>query len=423
MSSFRRPFSMILIASCIAVVPWGPGLLAEETPPETPPQTPPESPPAPAETPPPITVVSGAKNYLNLSLDALLAAGGSTEPDVEQLQVGGHDPNQRGFTVQGVELVLDGAVDPYFRGQANIVTLITPDGETRIELEEAYATTTSLPHDLQVKVGQFLTEFGRINPTHPHTWDFVDVPLVSGRMFGPDGLRSAGVRASWLMPLPFYSDLLVAVQNASGETLTAFGGVEGDVYFGRELLPNEVSAAEDLLYVPRYEASFDVSDTQSILVGTSWAFGPNATGDDGQTRIGGLDLFWKWKSARANKGFPFVKVQAEGLARHYEAAETATLPAAVFDDHGTYAQVVWGVKPMWTVGARYDDVGGDTGDDPTDPRFLPRRRASLEGTWYPTEYTKLRAQYSFDDRTSLDDAHSVWLQLEFLLGAHAAHKF
>ena len=409
MSVLNRVSIVVLIAASAAGGAWRRDVQAQETPP-------------PAE-PQPISLVSGGKNYLNLSLDALFAGGASTEPDVEQIEVGGHDPAQRGFTVQGVELVLDGAVDPYFRGQMNLLAQITPDGETRVELEEVFAVTTSLPHDLQIKVGQFLTEFGRINPTHPHTWDFVDLPLVSGRMFGPDGLRSAGVRGSWLMPLPFYSELLIAVQNASGETLPAFGGTAGEFYFGRELQPELVDSAGDLLYTPRYGASFDLSDTQSVVLGTSWAFGPNATGEGARTRIGGVDFFWKWKSARASKGFPFVKVQAEGLARRYEAAETATLPAAVFEDHGAYAQVVWGVKPMWTVGARYDDVGGDTGDDAADARFLPRRRASLEGTWYPTEYSKLRAQYSYDDRTSLDDAHSVWLQLEFLLGAHAAHKF
>jgi hypothetical protein len=63
------------------------------------------------------------------------------------------------------------------------------------------------------------------------------------------------------------------------------------------------------------------------------------------------------------------------------------------------------------------------GDDPTDPRFQPRKRASLEGTWYPTEYSKLRVQYAYDDRTGFSNASSVWLQFEFLLGAHAAHKF
>ena len=111
------------------------------------------------------------------------------------------------------------------------------------------------------------------------------------------------------------------------------------------------------------------------------------------------------------------------MSRRYEAAATPLLPAATFDDHGGYLQAVWGIKPMWTLGARYDRVGGDVGDDPLDPAFLPRERASLEGTWYPTEYSKLRLQYAYDDRTGLKDAHSVWLQFEFLLGAHAAHKF
>jgi hypothetical protein len=78
---------------------------------------------------------------------------------------------------------------------------------------------------------------------------------------------------------------------------------------------------------------------------------------------------------------------------------------------------------MWTVGARIDTVGGDVGDDPADPRFQPRQRYALEGTWYPTEYSKLRVQYAYDDRTGFPDANSVWLQFEFLLGAHAAHKF
>jgi len=411
MHRFRSFLVPTLAVTTALGAAWGSKLTAQQT--------------TSSQGPAPINIVSGSggKNYLNLGLDALFAAGGSTEADVQQLETGGHDPAQNGFNVQNVELVLDGAVDPYFRGQMNLIAQITPDGETNVELEEIFATTTSLPHGLQVKAGQFLTEFGRINPTHPHTWDFVDQPLVEGLMFGGDGLRSTGVRASWLMPVPVYSEILLAVQNAYGETLPGFGGVEGDVYFGRVLMPELVHSASDLLFAPRYNASIDIGDTQTILVGTSGAFGPNSTGDGGYTRVGGIDFFWKWKSVRANKGFPFVKVQVEGMTRAYDAAATDVYPEQVFHDHGAYAQVVWGVKPMWTVGARYGTVGGDVGDDPTDTRFLPRKRASVMGTWYPTEYSKLRLQYSYDDRTSLENAQSVWLQFEFLLGAHAAHKF
>lgn len=400
--AFARP--------CVALLACAWPALAQESPP-----------PAPA----PIPVATGAsgKNYLNISLDALLSAGASSEPDVPGLETGGHDPAQRGFTLQNLEFVFDGAVDPYFRGQANVVVQITPDGETNVELEEAYATTTSLPHNLQVKVGQYFTEFGRINPTHPHSWDFVDQPLVSGRMFGGDGLRSVGARVSWLMPLPFFSEISLSVQNARGETATSFGGVAGDTVFGRTLDPAVVKTGSDLLYVPRYAASFDLTDTQTLVVGASAALGPNGTGAGADTTIRGVDAYWKWKSARAQKGFPFVKVQAEAMSRRYDAAATPELPAATFRDHGGYGQIVWGVKPMWTVGVRYDTVGGDVGDDPLDAAFLARRRASLEATWYPTEYSKLRLQFAHDDRDGLRDARSAWLQFEFLLGAHAAHKF
>src|SRR6185436_4069066 len=117
---------------------------------------------APAPAPAPITLVAGAagKNFLNLSLDGLIAAGASTAKDIGPLEPGGHDPAQRGFTVQNVEAVFEGAVDPYFRGQANVVLQVTPDGETNVELEEAYATSTSLPAGLQLKAGHFLTELG-----------------------------------------------------------------------------------------------------------------------------------------------------------------------------------------------------------------------------------------------------------------------
>ena len=61
---------------------------------------------------------------------------------------------------------------------------------------------------------------------------------------------------------------------------------------------------------------------------------------------------------------------------------------------------------------------------PPEPTGLEDRwRASLAVTWYPTEFSKLRLQYNYDDRSFFEDANSIWLQFEFILGAHAAHKF
>ncbi|HZY32080.1 MAG TPA: hypothetical protein VFF86_10630, partial [Candidatus Methylomirabilis sp.] len=88
---------------------------------------------------------------IDISLDALFAAGASTERDasIRSLQGGDHDPRRRGFTVQNIELSFSGAVDPYFTGEAHIVYLIDPEvGETRVELEEAFLTTQTLPFGL-----------------------------------------------------------------------------------------------------------------------------------------------------------------------------------------------------------------------------------------------------------------------------------
>jgi hypothetical protein len=319
-----------------------------------------------------------------------------------------------------VETVFEGAVDPYFRGQANIVLQITPEGETIIELEEVYATTSSLPKGLQLKAGQFFTEFGRLNPQHPHSWDFVDQPLVNGRFFGPDGLRSTGVRLSWLIPTSFYSEAFIALQNSQGETAHSFRGVPGDTLFGNEIHEREVKSLTDLLIVPRTTVSFDLSDTQTLLLGASGAFGPNGTSETARTRVLGADAYWKWKPTNAFQGFPFVKVQAEWMQRR---VSTGSQSARIFHDRGAYLQINYGYKARRVLALRVDRVAGDTGD-PQDLALTPRWRVSPAFTWFPTEFSKLRLQYNFDHRDAVSrDDHSVWLQFEFLLGAHAAHKF
>src|SRR6266567_3539824 len=104
-----------------------------------------------------------AQNYINLSFDALVAAGASTANDIDKLQLGGHDPKERGFTIQNLETVFDGKVDPYFRGQANIVLQIDPHGDTTVEAEEAYLETMSLPLNLQ----EGRTVFHRVRAAEP----------------------------------------------------------------------------------------------------------------------------------------------------------------------------------------------------------------------------------------------------------------
>jgi hypothetical protein len=387
--------------------------------------------PKPAWSPTaPMTFFGGQRNYLNLSFDALFAGGGSTADDIPRLELGGHDPVQRGFTAQNLETVFEGNVDPYFHAQASLVGHIAPDGDFHFEAEEAYMETIALPADLQLKAGQFLTEFGRINPTHPHTWSFVDVPLVNGRFFGPEGLRNPGARLSWLLPTPFYSELLCAVQNSQGGTAYSFLGSghshdddEPSLLFGRARLDRQMESFGDLLFAPRYAVSLDFTENQTLLAGVSAAFGPDNTGSDTSTQIYGLDFLWKWKSPRHHAGFPFVAWQTEVMARRFEAGPYDNLPRETLWDYGLYSQLCWGFRKGWVAGVRVDWVSGQSGAYSPDPDRDTRWRLSPDLTWYLTEFSKVRLQYNYDDRENIGVDHSVWLQFEFMLGAHAAHKF
>ncbi|MBA3686981.1 MAG: hypothetical protein H0W72_17310 [Planctomycetes bacterium] len=376
---------------------------------------------------------------IDISLDVLTAAGGSTveDADLGGLQAGHHDPARRGFTLQQVEMALVGAVDPYFTASAYAVM-----GEEGVELEEAYALTTSLPHDLQAKAGYFLTEFGRTNPTHPHALPWLTRAVVATRMFGADGTRAAGVRLAWLAPLPWYSRVLVSGQNPADDTAASFRGLvdEDDSTItvgGRPRLDDEQThALGDLLWLLRWENGGDFGDVSAKL-GVSFLSGANATGGDAQTRIYGIDAVAKWTPPGGRQGHPFVQVEAEVIRRDFQADAfddgiTPPLAAEELHDQGGYAQALYGFIPGWAAGLRGEWAGGDGGNSGdarrNDPARADRIRLSPLLIWNPSHFSKLRLEYDYDrfDHPTADgddQAHAVWLGLEVLFGAHPAHSF
>ena len=256
---------------------------------------------------------------IDVSFDIMGAAGSSSATDQQLqngLQGGGHDPRKRGFTLQQAELSLAGAVDPYFNAEAHIVYFLDPaTGESQVELEEAFFTSQKLPYKLQFKGGTFLTEFGRINPTHPHAWKWLDQPIINTRLFGPDGMRGPGYRVSWLTPLPWYSQLFFGMQNANGSMvsfLSSDGNVTDRPIGGYPFTNRQVSTLKDVTYFGRVENSWDLSKTVTTKLGFSGLMGlitlvPMATpGSAGRTwwssggprRIikAGPSSYWKRKS-------------------------------------------------------------------------------------------------------------------------------
>lgn len=368
--------------------------------------------------------------FLNLSLGGLFAAGGSTvdESAILQIQGGAHDPKKQGITLQNLELSFTGAVDPYFYAETHLIFQIDPEGESTLEVEEVFLLTQTLPFGLQVKAGTYFTEFGRLNPQHPHSWSFVDQPIINTRFMGGDGLRGPGARISWLSPLPWYSEIIGGIHNANGETMASFLSSEAnDSFAGYPFVERETRTLKDFLWTGRWMNTVTLGETVTTNLGLSGLWGPNRTGVANQTSIKGLDVYIKWKPILNNRGFPFLFFQGETMWRSYEAGgyTITESPPEILRDSGFYAQLLWGFTRGWVAGIKSEKAQGD-GDNSSDPFRDQRSRWSANLTWYPSEYSKLRINYNFEQAEHREDEkpiHSLWFQFEFRIGQHAPHKF
>jgi hypothetical protein len=392
---------------------------------------------------------AGAQRLIDLSFVPSFFAGSSTERDesLQTLQGGGHDPRKRGFTLAQGEIGLSGAVDPYFRGQAYIVTFIDAvTGETGVELEEAFLTTQSLPYGLQLEVGHFFTEFGQINPRHPHQWDWIDQPVINTRLFGGDGMRAPGFRLGWLLPTPeaVFSELHFGMQNANGETMPSFLHSHDELFEptqigNRPAIGRDTKALKDFVYLTRWNSSWNVKDDLGVVLGFSGVYGPNDTGPRGDTWIYGADMKWRWRPANNFRGWPFLTWQTEIMQRDFKAdrfiqineedGEVFTLPGRTLQDWGLYSQLLYGFRYGWAAGVRYEYAGGSgqsIDGRNNDPFRSDRHRFSPLLAFHPSEFTRIRLQYNLDHANYLTngkDAYSVWLSFEWLYGSHPPHEY
>jgi hypothetical protein len=408
----------------------------------------------------------GGSTVRLMDLGAVLnvAAGWSSanNDNIERLQGGAHDPKRRGFTLQQLELGMKGAIDPYFTGEAYIVF-----SEEGAELEEAFFTTTSLPYTLQLEGGYFLTEFGRNNPRHPDQWYWIDQPVINTRLFGGEGTRAAGFRLSGLLPTPWYSALHFGMQDPTSETAVSFKGeppghahgeghshgheeeeheheAEGEGEAGEEGLggfarigENEIQNPSDLLYLGRWVNGGEITAAWSAQLGLSVLYGSNTTGPDGETWIYGADLITKWRPAQNFRGWPFLIWQSEIMKRDYQIDQSNPNfePGETDDsleDWGLYTELLYGFKYQWSAGLRFEyATGSGNGEEPRDedPFRSDRYRVSPLLTYHPSEFSRIRLQYNYDNAEYLksqdrdQDVHSVWLGFEYIVGSHPPHAY
>jgi hypothetical protein len=356
----------------------------------------------------------------------------------------GDDPNLMadpglhavGPAVQEVELAFSAIVDPYLKGEV----YLTIPNLSGIEVEEAFATSMSLPWNLQVKAGSFRSAFGRQNGQHLHVQDFTRRPLANAAFLGPDGLRGAAAQVSWLSPLPFFLTLygeVLGIRAGTPATLPDQGPADPVATFGADFSRKPTLAGEA-------KAFFPFGEEWSLFAGANVAAGRSpgtvavlpclripevpcpavGVGAGRDTTLLGADVYLKWKPANVAGGYTSVAFQAEAIFRHFSAG--GGLPDEW--DGGFYAQVVVQVARRWFVGARYDLVGV-----PTSSVMARTQRYSASLTFQASEFARVRGYAEVEQvgdaggallpAIAAKTAPAAFLQLEISIGAHGAHPF
>lgn len=333
-----------------------------------------------------------------------------------------NDPENTGINLQEIEIAFQGVVDPYFRFDSFFSI-----GRDSFETEEAYATTLfSLPLNTQIRAGLMRAKFGRINLQHRHTQDFVTLPLPAADFLG-EHLNPVGIEFNFLAPLPWFMELTASVNSPDGLETPTFARDEDANNLGR------------LLYIFHLANFFEITEALSLSLGGSFATGSNGTEPGNRSNLYGVDLFAKYRPLK-NNPYQEVWLQSEFMYRQSE-TEDGNL-----DDWGAYAQLVYRFAKRWNAGVRFDFVDTDTPVTPHEEEELEganllrvlRQHGEEEGilgllgkelryavmlTFNPTEFSRIRLQYEFDDPHFAKSFHAIFLQFQYSLGAHGAHPF
>jgi hypothetical protein len=381
----------------------------------------------PAPAPEPRVAAGSNASAFNPAISLIL--GGSytnTSRNPEDWNIAGFPPSggevgpgERSFNLGESELTFAASIDPYFSGQ--LTAAITGDDE--IEVEEAFVRTTALPDGFTAKIGRFFSGFGYLNEVHAHAWDFVDQPLVYQAMFGGQSQQN-GVQVKWLAPTDLFIEFGAEAGNGDGYPSTRGSG-------------NGLNATTLFAH-----AGGDVGDYTSWRAGLAWLDGNAEEREGGIADATGTPLFdsftgdshtWvvdgvlKWAPSPRRQ----LKVQGEYVHRE-ETGDIASGGLLLADDYrgtssGWYLQSVYQFAPRWRVGARYDSLDSGTPHYTLAPDGLLSSapdRLSLMLDWNPSEFSRLRAQYDWDDARDDGETDRVFrLQYIYGIGAHGAHKY
>lgn len=373
-----------------------------------------------------------ASNGFNPEISLILQGGYAHRNDQPTRPITGFLPDgtagdaARGFSVDDSELVFAANIDPYFRGYLNAVL---NDGV--VGVEEAWFQTLALGQGLTVKGGRFRSGLGYQNEQHPHAWDFATNNLMYEALFG-EGYGNDGLQLKWVAPTELFTEMGAEIGRGAGfpgtdrngngvGSYALYGHVGGDVGDSHSW-----RGGVSYLSTRAVERSGSLADFADVAVNTAFS---------GDSKTWLADFVWKW-APLGNATVNNFKFAAE-LFRREENGDlmceggscgAGSQGAYRATQSGGYAQGVYQFMPHWRTGYRYDRLDPGSRDYGANNIHLPRpdyqpTRHSLMIDYSPSEFSRLRLQYTKDRARAGQDENQWYVQYLYSLGTHGAHAF
>lgn len=396
---------------------------------------------------------------IGIILNGMFSDYSEDEPDgLEGFQIG-HESERpdEGFALDHSEITATGNIDDKFRGGLTL-GLESHDGETELELEEAYIQTlpgAGMPAGTRLKVGRALWTFGYLNELHAHADDFADRPLPY-RAFLDGAFNDDGAELSIVLPAGgvygeiggglFRGDDTPFAGSDNGQRAwSAFARVGADIgnsafRIGAYQLNGEArgrTVGDDHGHEDEHgdehgdEDEEEHGDAELFSVGMF-------TGD---TELFGVDFRFTWAPTGNPRNSELI-LQGEYFSRSEEGLYSLSEPCEedeaihatsthahcedepheerlTGDASGWYLQAVYKFLPRWRIGARYSVLSPpDAAELDHDPSAT-----SVMLDWTNSEFGRIRLQYNEESFGPDKDDRQVMLQYVMSLGAHAAHSF
>lgn len=345
-------------------------------------------------------VATGVGNQLNPRITAFVDGGGSLSNNSD-------DTALNRFNLREAEIDLRAAVSPVADGvliAAFAEQIDIGDDETTIdtsvELEEAYIDAHSLIEDVGLKFGKFRAAFGVDNRLHTHDLPQVTRPLATAAFLGPEGLKTTGVSASWLVPNPWetWIELTAEVTNADA-------GEESPILAGPD--------ADNPAVLARLAMFEELSDDSTLELGTSFIHGRGEP-----PYVLGGDATWTWRDPE-KPDFESLLLQGEVYWSNSEFGDDAARDS----QFGAYAFGQYQFRQNWYAGLRYDYT-----DTPSTEAALRDSTWGLSPyvTWYASEALRLRLEFQHLEHDLLGGGSSeqaVMFGITWFIGAHPPHPY